>query len=138
LTSVLVSTARENPTWILTLPGNDRARIGALAQAGCTVIEVGRDAATGQPDMREGLRALSQRGITRVLVEGGGTLAATLLGNDLVDRLAWFGAPAVLGADAVPAVGALGLPGIAAMPRFRLTGLASPGGDVLLHLVREE
>jgi diaminohydroxyphosphoribosylaminopyrimidine deaminase/5-amino-6-(5-phosphoribosylamino)uracil reductase len=138
LTSVLVATARETPTWILTRPGNDRARIGALAEAGCTVIEVPADAATGQPDLAEGLRALSARGITRVLVEGGGTLAASLLRADLVDRLAWFGAPAVLGGDAVPAIGGLGLSGIGAMPRFRRAGLTEAGGDLLLHLVREE
>ncbi len=138
LTSILVATARETPTWILTRPGNDRARIGALAEAGCTVIEVPADPATGQPDLAEGLRALSQRGITRVLAEGGGTLAASLLRADLVDRLAWFGAPAVLGGDAVPAIGGLGLPGIGAMPRFRRAGLTEAGVDLLLHLVRED
>ena len=138
LTSILVATAREVPTWILTLPGNDRARIGALSEAGCTVIEVRQDQATGQPDLADALRTLSGRGITRVLAEGGGTLAAALLAADLVDRLAWFGAPAVIGADGVPAIGALGLPGIAAMPRFRRLSLAAPGGDLLLHLAREE
>ncbi|WP_291297023.1 bifunctional diaminohydroxyphosphoribosylaminopyrimidine deaminase/5-amino-6-(5-phosphoribosylamino)uracil reductase RibD [Elioraea sp.] len=138
LTSVLVATARETPTWVLTLPGNDQGRISALAEAGCTVIAVAPDRATGQPDMAEGLRTLGARGITRLLVEGGGTIAASLLAAGLVDRLAWFGAPALLGADAVPAVGALAIPGIAAMPRFRRIALTEHGDDVLLHLVREE
>jgi diaminohydroxyphosphoribosylaminopyrimidine deaminase/5-amino-6-(5-phosphoribosylamino)uracil reductase len=138
LTSILVATARETPTWVLTRPGNDRARIGALAEAGCTVIEVPPDQATGQPDLAEGLRALSQRGITRLFVEGGGTLAASLLRADLVDRLAWFGAPALLGGDGVPAVAALGLEGIGAMPRFARAGLVELGGDLLVHLVRAE
>jgi diaminohydroxyphosphoribosylaminopyrimidine deaminase/5-amino-6-(5-phosphoribosylamino)uracil reductase len=137
LTSVLVATARQAPTWILTLPGNDRSRIGAFADAGCTVIEVRADA-TGQPDLAEGLRALGGRGITRLLVEGGGTLAASLLGAGLVDRLAWFGAPGLMGSDGVPSVGALSLPGLAAMPRFRRTGLAEAGEDVLLTFTREE
>lgn len=138
LTSVLVATARTTPTWILTRPGNDRARIGALADAGCTVIELPADAGTGQPDLAEGLRALAGRGITRLLVEGGGTLAASLLRADLVDRIAWFGAPALIGADGVPAVGALALPALAAMPRFRPCGLAETGGDVLVMLTRGE
>jgi diaminohydroxyphosphoribosylaminopyrimidine deaminase/5-amino-6-(5-phosphoribosylamino)uracil reductase len=138
LTSVLVATARATPTWILTRPGNDRARIGAFADAGCTVIEVRPDPATGQPDLAEGLRALGSRGITRVLVEGGGTLAAALLGRGLVDRLAWFGAPGLMGSDGVPAVGALSLPALSAMPRFRRSLLAEAGEDVVLMFTREE
>jgi len=136
LTSVLVATARATPTWVLTRPGNDRARIGALAEAGCTVIEVAADPRTGQPDLAEGLRALGSRGITRLLVEGGGVLAAALLGAGLVDRLAWFAAPAVLGADGVAAVGGLGLSGLAAMPRFRRLAAEAAGDDLLIMLER--
>jgi diaminohydroxyphosphoribosylaminopyrimidine deaminase/5-amino-6-(5-phosphoribosylamino)uracil reductase len=138
LTSVLVATARETPTWILTRPGNDAARIGAFSEAGCTVIEVRADAATGQPDLAEGLRALGGRGITRLLVEGGGTLAASLLGAGLVDRLAWFGAPSLMGGDGVAAVGALALPGLGAMPRFRRLAVAEAGDDVLMTFTRGE
>jgi diaminohydroxyphosphoribosylaminopyrimidine deaminase/5-amino-6-(5-phosphoribosylamino)uracil reductase len=137
LTSVLVATARQTPTWILTLPGNDRARIGAFADAGCTVMEVRADA-TGQPDLAEGLRALGSRGITRVLAEGGGTLAAALLGAGLVDRLAWFAAPGLIGSDGAPAVGALALAGLDAMPRFRRTGITPVGEDLLLTFTRAE
>jgi len=102
------------------------------------VIEVRPDPATGQPDLAEGLRALGSRGITRVLVEGGGTLAAALLGRGLVDRLAWFGAPGLMGSDGVPAVGALSLPALSAMPRFRRSLLAEAGEDVVLMFTREE
>ena len=47
---------------------------------------------------------LAERGITRVLVEGGGELAAALLRAGLVDRLAWFRAAAIMGGDGRAAI----------------------------------
>ena len=53
------------------------------------------------------LAALALRGITRVLVEGGAKLATSLLQARLVDRLAWFQAPLLVGGDGLPAIGEL-------------------------------
>jgi diaminohydroxyphosphoribosylaminopyrimidine deaminase/5-amino-6-(5-phosphoribosylamino)uracil reductase len=136
LTSVLAATARATPTWILTTQGADRHRVSAFTDCGVTVISVAADA-NGQPEPRAALRALAGRGITRLLVEGGSRLAASLLRAGVVDRLAWFHAPGVLGADAVPGIEALGLPGLAAMPRFRVAGSMTAGPDRLTLLERE-
>jgi diaminohydroxyphosphoribosylaminopyrimidine deaminase/5-amino-6-(5-phosphoribosylamino)uracil reductase len=43
------------------------------------------------------------------LIEGGGVLAARALAGGLVDRLALFIAPKLLGGDGRPMVGAMGL-----------------------------
>ena len=59
------------------------------------------------------MAALAARGLTRVLVEGGGALAAALLRARLVDRLVWFQAPLLIGGDGLPAVGALGVDALA-------------------------
>ena len=59
------------------------------------------------------MAALAARGLTRVLVEGGGALAAALLRARLVDRLVWFQAPLLIGGDGLPAVGALGADALA-------------------------
>jgi diaminohydroxyphosphoribosylaminopyrimidine deaminase/5-amino-6-(5-phosphoribosylamino)uracil reductase len=62
----------------------------------------------GEPDSRNldlarALIALRDAGIASVLCEGGPTLAARLLEHDLVDRLEWLIAPALLcNAAAVP------------------------------------
>lgn len=78
------------------------------------------------------LTELGQRGVTRLLVEGGGRLVTTLLQQDLVDEIFWFAAPTLLGADSLPAVGALGL---AALPSgWTVTGRRSFGVDQLLIL----
>ena len=84
----------------------------------------------GSPDAAA-LTALGQRGLTRVLVEGGGSVAAGLLRLGLVDRLAWFRAPRVIGGDGLPAVAGFGLVDLAEAPTFALTDLTRIGNDVL-------
>ena len=49
------------------------------------------------------LAALHGRGVTRVLCEGGGRLAVSLLAERLVDRIHLFVAPVFVGGDGVPA-----------------------------------
>ncbi|MFV0334425.1 MAG: RibD family protein, partial [Tropicimonas sp.] len=70
-------------------------------------------------------------GLTRVFCEGGGTLAASVLGAGLVDVLVSFTAGLGLGAEGQPALGAMGIAALAEAPRFRLAGLRDVGGDVM-------
>jgi diaminohydroxyphosphoribosylaminopyrimidine deaminase/5-amino-6-(5-phosphoribosylamino)uracil reductase len=78
------------------------------------------------------LARLGAEGLTRVLVEGGGRLAASLLAAELVDRIAVFSAGHVFGAEGLAAVGPLGRREIGA-PGFELAELRPVGAD-LLHL----
>src|SRR3546814_19187547 len=89
LTSKLVATARKVPVWVLTAEDGDRTRQEALTDHGVTVIRVARSDA-GRLDLRAALHHLGARGITRVLVEGGGTIAAALLEDRWVDSIAWL------------------------------------------------
>ena len=82
-------------------------------------------------DPRAALRHLAGKGITRVLVEGGGQLAASLLQTDLVDRIAWFRAPTVIGADGLSGIGNLSVTRIADMRRFARIELRQLGPDML-------
>ena len=54
-------------------------------------------------DLAALMEALAGRGVGSVFCEGGGLLAASLLAEDLVDRLYLFVAPVVIGGDGVPA-----------------------------------
>jgi diaminohydroxyphosphoribosylaminopyrimidine deaminase/5-amino-6-(5-phosphoribosylamino)uracil reductase len=135
LTSRLVATAHEAPTWILARSGADPERGRALAAAGVQVIEL-ESGEAGGVDLPWALAALAQRGLTRVLVEGGARLAAALLRADLVDRLAWFHAPAIMGADGFPAAEAFGITSLGAMPRFVREHAAAVGDDMLTELRR--
>ena len=129
LTSRLVRTARETPTWLLTLAGQD-ARHRAFADAGIEVIEVAPDA-DGNLDLEVGAGALGDRGLTRVLVEGGGRLAAGLLRAGLVDRLVWFRAPRLIGGDGLPATEAFGVDRLDQAPAFRRIAVVALGDDVM-------
>jgi diaminohydroxyphosphoribosylaminopyrimidine deaminase/5-amino-6-(5-phosphoribosylamino)uracil reductase len=82
-------------------------------------------------DLGQAFEALGSSGLTRVLVEGGGQLAAALLRADLVDRLAWFHAPSVLGGEGMPAAAAFGIDALADMPRFRRVAVRPAGCDLL-------
>jgi diaminohydroxyphosphoribosylaminopyrimidine deaminase/5-amino-6-(5-phosphoribosylamino)uracil reductase len=88
-------------------------------------------------DIGGALRALGERGLTRVLVEGGAQIAASLLRAGLVDRIAWFHAPAVIGGDGWPAAAPFGVAGLAAMTRFVPVRITQLGADVLTELRRE-
>ena len=122
------------PTWLLTRPDADPARREALRNA--VVVEVPPDG-TGI-DLGAALRTLSSRGVTRLLVEGGAQLAAGLLRHDLVDRVAWFHAPGVLGGDGLAGVAPLGLDRVADLRRFVRLDTRPIGADTLTLLARKE
>ncbi|MEL6374892.1 MAG: bifunctional diaminohydroxyphosphoribosylaminopyrimidine deaminase/5-amino-6-(5-phosphoribosylamino)uracil reductase RibD [Pseudomonadota bacterium] len=50
------------------------------------------------------LAALAERGITRVMIEGGPTIAQAFLDADLVDEMVLYRAPVMLGEQGVPAL----------------------------------
>lgn len=136
LTGRLIRTAREVPTWIVTLKdGCDPLRREAIEQCGAEVIEV-EPTSAGELTAGGALAALAARGITRVLAEGGARLAASVLRDDLVDRLEWFRAGVVVGGDGLPAAQGFGITELARAPRFNRTALRAVGPDVLESLRR--
>ncbi len=124
--SKLVSTARDTPTWIFTVSEGGCE----LRAAGAEIFGVGRDA-RGRPDIAAVLRMLADRGITRLLVEGGAGVHASFIDRGLADRLEIFRAPSILGAAGYPAVDALAALGLDEVPSFDRTGTRRFGSDLL-------
>ena len=126
--AVLAATASEVESWVLTAADAPQDRRRQLQAQGVTVLEVprGRD---GRLCPQAMLRALAERGISRLLVEGGPRLATALLRAGLVDRLAWFAAPLALGGDGRAALAALGAPSLEALPSWRLLERMECGQD---------
>ncbi|WP_328795097.1 bifunctional diaminohydroxyphosphoribosylaminopyrimidine deaminase/5-amino-6-(5-phosphoribosylamino)uracil reductase RibD [Jannaschia marina] len=87
--------------------------------------------AGGHVDLGAALRLLGARGLTRVYCEGGGTLAAALLSQGLVDRLDCYTAGKAIGAEGTPGLGAMGLAALSEAPRLRLTETRILGPDLL-------
>jgi riboflavin biosynthesis pyrimidine reductase len=76
-------------------------------------------AETNTADATWTLQDLAQRGANRVLVEGGGQLAATLITAGAVDELIVLRAPITIGGDGLPAIGPLGLMRVDQAPQWR-------------------
>ena len=74
--------------------------------------------------------------MTRLLVEGGATLAAGLVRADLIDRMVWYRSSGVIGGDGLPAVSALGLESLDAMAAFDREGIRTLGADLLETLAK--
>jgi len=98
----LIRTAKEVPVWIFAAGTAPVAAAEALAAAGASVLRT--EGRNGRLDLAVVLKALAARGITRLMVEGGPTLAAALVAADLVDEAVLFHSPLILGADAVDAL----------------------------------
>jgi diaminohydroxyphosphoribosylaminopyrimidine deaminase/5-amino-6-(5-phosphoribosylamino)uracil reductase len=118
------------PTWVVTLASSDPARQAELTGRGIRLI-IAKPNEAGAIDLAGLLRRLGDDGLTRLLVEGGGQLAAALLRQGLVDRLVWMRAPIVIGGDGVPGIAALGLNALAGAPGFTLVSREIVGGDVI-------
>lgn len=84
----------------------------------------------GGVDVAAVLTRLGELGLPRVLVEGGGKVAAAVIAADVVDRLEWFRAPIALGAAGRPAIADLSYGALVEAPRWRRVALRELGPDV--------
>lgn len=125
--SRLGRSAGESPVWMLHGPEAPAAARSAWAATGAAVIEV--EAPGGTLATRPALAALAARGLTRVLCEGGGTLAASLLQSRLASDLALYTAGLALGAEGRAALGALPMARLADAPRMTLRESQTLGAD---------
>lgn len=134
---VLDSTARmpvdaamlddDYPVWLLTGQGTDTELLESKLDKiiGCPTNRNGR------VDISSALSLLAEEGITRIMVEGGGSVAASLLAANLVDTIVWARAGGVIGADGIGAVAPIGLDHLVDMTRYRLLSQERCGPDTL-------
>jgi diaminohydroxyphosphoribosylaminopyrimidine deaminase/5-amino-6-(5-phosphoribosylamino)uracil reductase len=115
-------------TWVLCARRARGRR--AIAATGARLLDVPRRGR--HLHLRAGLRALAGAGLTTLLVEGGGELAAALLRADLVDEVHWFAAPLLIGGDGRPALGALALRRLADARVLEGARATRLGGDLYL------
>ena len=135
LTSKLVRDASRFPVLVFTFPGGDAGRRKAFEDCGVELVDVPPVGDTGLMDMREAMKLLADRGITRVLVEGGARLASSLMRAKLVDRVEWFRSSTILGGDGYPAIAALGVDKVDDAPQLLMTGQIDLGADTLSSYV---
>ena len=88
-THALIATASRTPTWLVLPCARAHLRRRDYAGSAVRLLPVA-ERADGRIDLAAALAALAGEGITSVLVEGGGAVAASLLRARLVDRLVWY------------------------------------------------
>lgn len=129
--SRLVHSARETPLWVMT---SDLAEAPAAAILGAAGAEVMRVAATANPvglDLTAVLHALFERGITRLMVEGGARAASSFVAADLVDEIWLLRGAETIGPNGIPALDALPLASITGSPAYKVRASENVDKDTL-------
>jgi diaminohydroxyphosphoribosylaminopyrimidine deaminase/5-amino-6-(5-phosphoribosylamino)uracil reductase len=103
----------------------------AFTQAGVELLEL--PAKQGQVDLKLLMKSLGERGITSVLVEGGGILLGSLFDYGLVDKVIAFIAPIIIGGEkAKTAVAGEGIERIADAVKLERVSSEKFGEDVMI------
>jgi len=117
--SRLVHSARQTPLWLMASELAEAPAAAKLTAAGAQVIRLAPTAAPGL-DLSAVLHALSERRITRLMVEGGSRVASSFVAADLADEIWLLRGPNAVGADGIAALDALPLAAITQSPAFRV------------------
>ena len=118
LTSKLVNSAQDYPLWIMCREDSDPVRRKALEESGAKLFNTAVEEKTGMLSTRDIVSILAEQGITRLLIEGGAHLSASFLRAGLIDRIYWFSAPKIIGADGTATFSAMGFERLADAPSF--------------------
>ena len=128
--SRLVHSARETPLWVIASELAEAPAATKLGAAGAQVIRLAPMDAPGL-DLMAVLHALAEKGITRLMVEGGSKVASSFVSADLADEIWLLRGPEAIGADGVAALDALPLTSITQSPRYSVRASENLGNDTL-------
>jgi diaminohydroxyphosphoribosylaminopyrimidine deaminase/5-amino-6-(5-phosphoribosylamino)uracil reductase len=124
--SNLALTATETPVWVFSSATSGESA-KALKNQGVQLIKVPFSLGL---DLKASMRILHDNGISTLLIEGGGTLAASFLRLEMIDVIEWFRAPIILGGDGRNCIGNLGLEDMALAKRFNRVRVKELGDDI--------
>jgi len=132
--SRMARSARDVPVWAVTGGEASRAAEDALLREGVTVLRAAQS--DGRLDLAAVLELMGARGVTRLMVEGGPTLAAALLAADLIDEAVLFQSSKVVGTDGVDALTGLPLAALTQSPHLQCVMSEPVGADTRLVFER--
>jgi len=124
------------PTIVATQKGADKKRIENLETRGVEVLQIPRWRKHSQRglDLKFLMKKLAKRGITSILIEGGGKVNASALEMGLVDKVLFFIAPKIVGGeDAITPVEGEGIDRIGKAIKLRDTKIKRFGEDILFE-----
>ena len=129
--SKLVHSARQTPLWVMTSSLAEAPAAMKLGAAGAQVIRVATTATPPGLELAAVVRALADKGVTRLLVEGGSKVASSFVGAELVDEIWLLRGTDPVGAAGVDALEGLPLSAITRSPHFRVRASESLQRDTL-------
>jgi diaminohydroxyphosphoribosylaminopyrimidine deaminase/5-amino-6-(5-phosphoribosylamino)uracil reductase len=130
--SRLVHSARTTPLWVMTSNLSEAPAAMALGAAGAQVLRV--PTTTSPPpglDLLAALQCLAEKGITRLLVEGGSKVASSFVAAGLVDEVWLFRGAKPIGDDGIAALDALPLSAITGSRDFVQRASETIENDIL-------
>lgn len=127
LASHLIATVGETPTWVFASGTASAMAEQVLKERGARVFRVPTQ--DGRLDLARILKVLGDEGVTRLMVEGGPTVASSFVNADLVDEAVLFQSEKTIGDDGVDALDGLPLSALTQSARLRIVGSDRAGVD---------
>lgn len=119
------------PTVLAVTAEAPQDKLDALQACGITIVTT--EAKQGRVDLPQLFKILGQQGITSILVEGGASINASLLAENMVDKIKWFIAPKIIGGINAPGpVGGMGVTDVNHATLFEDIKMESIGEDILI------
>jgi len=119
------------PTIIVVTDKAPENRINALSACGAEVLVA--KAKQGGVDLRQLFKALTRKDITSILIEGGASINASVLAENLVDKIYWFIAPKIIGGKgALGPVGGQGVTDVNHAYLFENMNIEPIGQDIVI------
>lgn len=115
----------------------DADAVAAVQAAGAEVRPVAVDG-RGKLSLAAVLRSIAEAGIGSLMIEAGGQLAASLLREDLVDRILWTSSQHLIGADGIPSISPLATQELPPQASFDVIAEGGFGPDRFLMLERPQ
>ena len=91
----------------------------------------------GSLDIKEVLKKITDYGYQSILVEGGGKISASLLSNNLVDKIYWFKASKFIGQEGISAIEKLGIHNMKSIKKFNLSKVIKLEDDTLNIFIKK-
>ncbi|MEM9468719.1 MAG: bifunctional diaminohydroxyphosphoribosylaminopyrimidine deaminase/5-amino-6-(5-phosphoribosylamino)uracil reductase RibD [Pseudomonadota bacterium] len=124
----LFDSIEENPVFILTTKNMNEAK--TLHEKGAEIVQVDANR-EGQIDLHQVMKALAEKGLTRILVDGGAQVVTSFLKEDLCDEFLWFRSGLLMGSQAYNSIQEFPLTNLNKLIKLNFEKRRILGDDVL-------
>ena len=129
LSSNVLKNLNKFPVIIWTKKNIHTKKKDKLLKLGALIVELNQN--NKRLKLSEGLNDLANKGFNRVLVEGGSNISASLLNNNLIDKVYLYRNGIFIGEDGLSSIGKYKLKSLSLAKRYKLKRTKMLDGDVL-------